>query len=125
MLVVVTRLQAKDVRSTAEVGRRTGEVLEQLRVQPGFLGGRLLIDRRQAAWTVTGWADRASLAAFREVHAPVAGRIDEVASGSATTAWVADALPSWAEVARRWTTVPKPGLGLRASIAPAGLAPVG
>ena len=28
MLVVVTRLQAKDVRSTAEVGRRTGEALE-------------------------------------------------------------------------------------------------
>ena len=124
MLVVVTRLQARDVRATREVVRRTREVVAQLQEQPGFLGGRLLVDRRRAAWTVTGWADRAALVAFREVHAPVAARIDEVATDAATTAWVAEELPSWAEVGRRWTAVPGPRAGLRVGIRPAAALPV-
>ena len=118
MLVVVTRLQARGSTGVAAVGRLSSEVLAQLRVQPGFLGGRLLIDRRRAAWTVTGWADRTSLDGFRAAHAPVAARLDEVASVSSSTAWTADALPSWAEIGRRWTAVPRPTAGLRLAVPP-------
>ena len=119
VLVVVTRLQAKGPTALAGVTRLTLEVLGQLRTQPGFLGGRLLVEPRGAAWTVTGWADRTSLDGFRTAHAPVAAQIDSVASASATTAWTADALPSWAEVGRRWTAVPRPGTGMRLPVPPA------
>ena len=119
VLVVVTRLQARGGTGMAAVTRLTFEVLAQLRTQPGFLGGRLLVEPRGAAWTVTGWADRTSLDGFRAAHAPVAAQIDDVASASASTAWTADALASWAEVGRRWTAVPRPRTGLRLPVPPA------
>ena len=119
MLVVVTRLQAKGATGVAAVGRLSMEVLAQLRTQPGFLGGRLLVEPRGAAWTVTGWADRTSLDGFRSAHAPVAAQLDRVASASASTAWTAEALPSWAEVGRRWTAVPRPRAGMRLPVPPA------
>jgi hypothetical protein len=119
VLVVVTRLQSRSLSATAEVGRLSQQVVAQLSAVPGFVGGRLLLDRRGGAWTITGWTDRSALDGFRTAHADVAARLDEVASDSASTAWVADGLPSWAEVGRRWTAVPPPSLGLRATIAPA------
>lgn len=119
MIVVVTRLEAKGLTGVVLLGRLTLEVLGQLRTQPGCLGGRLLVEPSGAAWTVTGWADRTSLDGFRAVHAPVSARIDDVARTSATTAWTADALPSWAEVGRRWTAVPPPRRGLRLPVPPA------
>lgn len=122
MLIVVTRLQGKGVAATATVGRWSGEVLAQLAARPGFLGGRLLIDRRCAAWTLTAWSDRASLDGFRKEHAPVAARLGEVAVDSASTAWTADDVPSWREVGRRWTSVVPPGAGLRKTVPPSGVA---
>lgn len=124
VLIVVTRLQARDLRRLGALARLSSEVLGQLRTCPGFLAGRLLLDRRGAAWTMTGWADRPSLDAFRTAHAPVAARVDEVASASASTAWTAASLPSWPEVGRRWTAVPRPAAGLRRTVSVADVVPV-
>jgi hypothetical protein len=116
VIVVATRLQARGLRGLARVGSTTGEVLQTLHANPGFLGGRLRMDRRAAAWTVTGWADADALAAFRVAHEPVMGRLDELASASAMTVWRADSLPSWRDVGRRWRDVPPPALGLSRAV---------
>ena len=116
MLVVVTRLQAEGWQGLRGVAALSGQVVEQLRTQPGFLGARLLLDRHRAAWTMTGWSDRRSLEGFREAHAPMTARLSEVATGSASTAWIADTLPRWQEVATRWPAVPPPVRGLRRTV---------
>ena len=120
VLIVVTRLQADGLRSLRKVATLSGEVVADLRTRPGYRGGRLLLDRRKAAWTMTGWVDRAALEDFRTAHGPMAARIDEVATAADTTAWVAELLPPWTEVGSRWPAVLAPARGFRREV-PAGL----
>lgn len=124
MLVVATRLSPRGLSGLRAGLRLSGTVVAQLAGLPGFLGGRLLVDHRRDMWTLTTWSDRASLAAFGALHAPVVARIDEVAVGSATTGWQADALPTWAEVRTRWTEGRGPGRGV-GRLLPPGRALVG
>ena len=112
-IVVATRLTAKGARGSWLLLRLTSSVVRQLARQPGFVGGRLLLEPRLAAWTVTVWADRDSLAAFRAAHAGVAAHADEVGDQLEMTAWLSDddAVPSWSDVRARWTAVPAPRRG--------------
>ena len=114
MLVVVTRLSPRGLSGLRAANVLVAPVLAQLDGLPGFAGGRLLVDRRLVLWTLTTWRDRAALAAFRELHAPVAARIDEVADSSATTAWQStdERLPGWSEVRARWSDGRGPARGL-------------
>ena len=125
-IVVATRLEARGLRSLWPLTRLTAQVARQLRSTPGFLGGALLMETRlrPAAWTVSVWADRASLSAFREAHQPVAAHGEEIADVLATTAWLAvdDNVPTWGEVHRHWPSVPAPRRGLRGSIPSARVA---
>ena len=121
MLVVVTRLSPRGLTGLRATLSLSETVVRQLRELPGFCGGRLLVDHRRDLWTVTTWADRASLAAFGALHAPVMARIDEVAVASATSAWQQDELPGWAEVRARWSDGRGPGRGLSRSLKPGRL----
>jgi hypothetical protein len=118
MLVVITRLSPRGLSGLRAAMTLSGTVVEQLAHLPGFLGGRLLVDHRRDLWTLTTWSDRASLAAFGALHAPVMARIDEVAVASATSGWRSDALPTWAEVRSRWTDGRGPGRGLGRPLPP-------
>ena len=120
MLVVVTRLSPRGLAGLRAALALSGSVVEQLAALPGFRGGRLLVDLRRDLWTLTTWSDRASLAAFGALHAPVAGRIDDVAVASATAAWQQEAadLPAWAEVRSRWTDGRGPARGLNRPLPP-------
>jgi hypothetical protein len=117
-VVVVTRLEARGLRGARAVAGRTEQVLSDCRAVEGFLGARLHADRHLVFWTVTLWRDRAALAAFGARHAQVAASLDDVARASALTAWQTDddAVPTFAEVARRWTDVPPPARGLGRSV---------
>ena len=113
-LVVVTRLQPRGWHGALHVLRMTTDVLAGMQPLAGYLGGRLLVDRRLAFWTATLWTDRHALSAFRELHRPVAARVDDVARASELTAWAQDdaIVPAWAEIARRWPAVRPPAAGL-------------
>ena len=80
----------------------------------------LLVDHRRDMWTLTAWSDRASLAAFGALHAPVAARIGDVATASTTSGWQQDTtgVPGWADVRRRWTDGRAPGFGLGRPLPP-------
>jgi hypothetical protein len=120
VLVVVTRLSPDGLRGL-RAGLALGETaVRQLAGLPGFRGGRLLVDRRRDLWTLTTWTDRASLATFAGLHAPVAARIGEVAVASATSGWQqeSDELPTWAAVRERWTAGRGPARGLSRPLPP-------
>ena len=118
MLVVVTRLSPRGLAGLRASLSLSQTVVAQLAGLPGFRGGRLLVDHRRDLWTVTTWADRASLAAFGVLHGPVMARIADVAAASATSAWQQDALPDWAEVRARWSDGRGPGRGLSRPLPP-------
>ena len=123
MLVVVTRLSTRGLSGLRTAMSLSGTVVDQLADLPGFHGGRLLVDRRRDLWTITTWQDRASLAAFGALHAPVAARISDVAVASATSGWqqASDEVPAWSAVRERWTDGPGPARGLSRPL-PAGRA---
>ena len=120
MLVVVTRLSPRGLSGLRAALALSGPVVEQLAGLPGFRGGRLLVDRRRDLWTLTTWSDRASLATFGALHAPVAARIDDVAVASATSAWQqeADDVPGWSVVRERWNDGRGPARGLSRPLPP-------
>lgn len=124
--VVVTRLEPRGRSGLRSVLRTTGEVVADCRSVPGFLGGRVAVDRRGRAWTLTVWDGPASLRAFGVRHAAVAARIDDVARDSAVCAFrqAGTAVPAWTVAAGR-TPVGGPGrFRLHRDLAPLAGAPV-
>ena len=99
--VVLTRLRTRGLPGVRAVLRTTGQVLADCRSVPGFLGGRLAIDRRGDAWTLTAWESAAAVRAFGARHAPIAATIDDVASESVMRAFRHEgrAVPSWTQAA--------------------------
>lgn len=120
-VVVLTRLQPRGVRGLRGVLRQTGQVVQDCQAVDGFLGGRLAVDARGRAWTLTVWASPAALREFGRRHAPVAAGLDAVATASASTAFRQDgaAVPSWADAAAR-TGFGRPRLPLSRPLQPAG-----
>lgn len=119
-VVVLTRLEARGLRGAREVMRATGEVVADLAASPGFLGGRVLADRRLVFWTLTVWESPQSLRGFGPRHAAVAARVDEVARSARSTAWQEDdaAVPRWRDVRDRLDGCPPPALGASRSLPP-------
>lgn len=101
-MVVLTRLHPRGLRGLRDVLRRTGSVVADCHAVEGFLGGRVAVDARGRAWTLTVWASPAALREFAQRHAHIAADIDAVAVDSATTAFRQDGtgVPGWAAAAR-------------------------
>jgi hypothetical protein len=119
VLVVVTRLSPRSLSALRATLSLSGTVVRQLADLQGFTGGRLLVDRRRDLWTLTTWSDRAALAVFGQLHAPVAARIGELASSMATSGWqqATQEVPPWSAVRARWTDGPGPAHGLSRPLA--------
>lgn len=120
MYVTATRLQARGLRELREVLALSRQVERQLATAPGFLGGRLLVDRRLTAWTLSTWADRAALQEFGRSHAAVAAQGERLASAMDLTVWAqrSGPPPSWDEVRTRWSAVRPPAAGLHLTLPP-------
>lgn len=118
-MVVLTRLRARGVRGVRVVLRTTDAVLTDCRAVPGFLGGRLAIDRHGQAWTLTVWETPGALRAFGIRHAPLAATVDDVASDSVMRAFrqSGQLVPSWGQAGLQ-TGLGRPhGPALRRSVA--------
>jgi hypothetical protein len=100
--VVVTRLQPRGFAGLRRVLRTTGQVVADCRAVPGFLGGRVAVDRRSRAWTLTVWDSPAALREFGARHASVSATIDDVARSSDITAFRQEGhdVPSWSQAKR-------------------------
>lgn len=77
----------------------------QLIHSPGFLGGKLLVDRDRTFWTVTAWEDEASMRAYRNsgAHRKVMPKLLKWCDEATVVHWShgSSTLPEWPEVHRR------------------------
>ena len=67
--ISVTRLHIRSYRHLLPFIWHSLRSARQAQRAPGFLGGKLMGDGRKAYWTVTAWADEASMRAFRNTGA--------------------------------------------------------
>lgn len=77
----------------------------QLAHSPGFLGGKLLVDRDRTFWTVTAWRDEASMRAYRNsgAHRKVMPKLLKWCDEATVVHWSQESstLPDWREVHQR------------------------
>jgi len=63
--ISVTRLKVKSVFLLPQFLKANSAAVKQLKVIPGFLGGKELIDKGLVFWTLTMWDDDSSMKSFR------------------------------------------------------------
>jgi hypothetical protein len=106
-VVAVTRLHVRSIRFLLRLYWDGRKIKRSLKKAPGFLGGKLLVDRNRAYWTITRWKDLDSMLAFRNsrVHAAVARMVYKWCDEASVVHWATkeDQLPSWKEAHRRMT----------------------
>jgi hypothetical protein len=111
-IVSVTRLRLRSIRFLPRLYWETRKIRRSLEKAPGFLGGKLLADRKCTFWTMSMWKDMDSMRAFRNsgVHAAVVPNIDKWCSEASVVHWeMKDGrLPCWKEAHRRMTEAGKP-----------------
>jgi hypothetical protein len=73
MLASVTRLRVRSLRFLPSFFLMTTLSQRQVIRASGFLGGRLLLDRRWTFWTLTGWESERAMKYYRgsDAHAKV------------------------------------------------------
>ena len=106
-VVSVTRLRLRSVRFLLRLHWETWKIRRSLQKAPGFLRGKLLVDRKMAFWTMTIWRDVDSMLAFRDspAHAAVMPKVGLWCDEASVVHWEAetDQLPTWKEAYRRMT----------------------
>src|SRR5262245_35117401 len=105
MIVGVTRLRLRSVRFIPRLNWESIKIKRSVVESPGFLGGKILVDRNHAYWTMTSWKDLDSMRAFRngDAHAAAASMLDRWCDEASVLHWETedDELPGWKEVHRR------------------------
>jgi Domain of unknown function (DUF3291) len=106
-IIAVTRLHVRSIRFLPRLYWDAGKIKRSLKETPGFLGGKLLVDRKRTYWTITSWKDLESMCAFRSsaVHAAIARMVDKWCDEASVVHWEAEdrRLPNWKEAHRRMT----------------------
>lgn len=104
-LISVTRLRVRSWRFLPQFAIESLKSTRQAEHSPGFLGGRLLRNSRNAFWTMTAWEGEAAMNAFRiaAAHGAVMPRLLDWCDEAAVVHWnQADPeLPSWQDAHRR------------------------
>jgi heme-degrading monooxygenase HmoA len=110
-IVAVTRLRVRSIRFLPRLYWDARKIRRSLKKAPGFLGGKLLVDRKRAYWTITWWKDLDSMLAFRNsrVHTAVARMVYKWCDEASVVHWATkeDQLPTWEEAHRRMTEAGK------------------
>src|SRR5512132_670938 len=101
MVVSVTRLRVRSLKYLLPFLLASHRVGRQARASAGFMGGKLLLDRRWTFWTLTGWTNDASMRTFRSsgVHAEVMPKLAHWCNEAAVAHWehAGVELPTWEE----------------------------
>ena len=89
-LISLTRLRLASVRYLPGFAWYALRSSTQARRAPGFLGMRLLADRRLTFWTATAWDDLASMKAYRSAgtHRAAMRRLAGWCDEASVTRWV-------------------------------------
>jgi hypothetical protein len=105
--ISVTRLRIRSAFFLPPFFWGNERAARQLARSPGYLGGKLLIDRHRTFWTVTAWDDEAGMRAFRSsgAHRQVMPRLLSWCDEASIAHWTQDGpeLPDWLEAHRRLT----------------------
>ena len=101
MLASVTRLRVKSGWYMPGFFWKTFLAQRQVARAPGFLGGRLLVDKHRTFWTLSVWESEKAMKAFRGAgpHAKVMPRLVEWCDEASYAHWsIPDAsVPTWQE----------------------------
>jgi hypothetical protein len=105
VIVSVTRLRVRSLRYLPAFLWNTFFADRQVARSDGFLGGRLLVDRRHTYWTLTLWKSEQAMKAFRGsgAHAKVMPKLAEWCDEAAYMHWSTESVvvPSWKEAYER------------------------
>jgi len=103
--VSVTRLRIRSIRFLPAFLLHAWRSERQVRKSPGFEAGSLLPDRRRTFWTLTLWADGASMRDFMAsgAHRIVMPKLLDWCDEASIVHWEQpeQSLPSWADATRR------------------------
>jgi heme-degrading monooxygenase HmoA len=101
MFISVTRLRVRKLIYLPQFLWRTQLAQRQVVKVPGFVGGRLLVDRRRAYWTLTAWESEKAMKAYRGsgAHGAVMPRLMHWCDEAAYAHWESPqaTLPEWPE----------------------------
>lgn len=104
-LVSVTRLRLRSVRFLPRFLALTWRAARHIEASAGFAGGRLLIDRRLAFWTLTAWESEPAMRAaiMSGDHRVAMPNLIEWCDEASRAHWTQDqaALPTWREAEAR------------------------
>jgi hypothetical protein len=107
MIVAVTRLRLRSVRFIPRLNWESMKIKRSVVEAPGFLGGKILVDRNHAYWTMTAWTDLDSMRAFRDsgAHAVTSLMLNKWCDEASVVHWETEdaELPSWKEAHQRMT----------------------
>jgi Antibiotic biosynthesis monooxygenase len=105
IFVSVTRLRVRSLLYLPQFLWRAFQSISQSERSPGFLGGKLLREARNAFWTITSWNDAAAMNAFRVsgAHRAAMPSLLEWCDEASVAHWTQETaeLPAWLEVHRR------------------------
>jgi len=103
--ISITRLRVRSVFYLPQFMWYAMRSSRQAARAPGFLGGKVLRDERNAFWTVTAWRDDAAMNAYRTggSHAAAMPKLLEWCDEASVAHWTQDTpeLPSWQEAYER------------------------
>ena len=111
MFVSVTRLRVRSLFYLPSFLWQTRQSQTQVEKAVGFVGGRLLVDKRWTFWTLTVWETEKAMKAFRGsgAHAKVMPRLANWCDEAAYTHWETsdEAVPTWPEAYHQLLTTGK------------------
>lgn len=99
MFLSITRLRIRHWWTLPAFYWRSRKSERQAVRASGFLGGYILVDRRRAFWTMTGWKTEADMRAYRsaDAHKVAMGKLAGWCDEASVTHYVADVFPKWEE----------------------------
>jgi heme-degrading monooxygenase HmoA len=99
LFVSVTRLRVRSFWDLPAFVWMTFRTQRQTAGAAGFLGGKLLVDKRRTFWTLTAWQNEKTMKAFRGSgpHAMAMPKLVEWCDEAAYTHWTTteNSLPEW------------------------------